>query len=337
MSRHRRSKKDKLKIIRAVGIVLAALVLCGAGLKVIDLWENRQSAPIPSAGESNQSESAVVAESSVVYGDEEYVFNKDVETFLVLGLDGNGDSVGTKQADFVLLFVIDNANKTYTPIQISRDTMVDMKVLDITGTKVIDRVKQQIALAHSYGNGKERSCRNVAESVSSLLLGMPIGHYLSVTMDAVAVYNDYLGGVEVEVLEDFTGVDDSLVKGETVTLMGNSALMYVRARQGLDDPSNENRMARQRQYLNALYEKSRAAAAENDGFEAEALSKIIGYTVSDCSLNKLQTLFEKVSAYEMKDIISLKGESRKGEQYMEFYPDEEFLEKTVIELFYLPQ
>mgnify|MGYP000585160404 FL=1 len=68
-------------------------------------------------------------------------------------------------------------------------------------------------------------------------------------MDAVPILNDLLGGVEVTVLDDFSGIDDTLIKGETVTLHGDHALTYVRERYGLEDSSNSTRMVRQRQYM----------------------------------------------------------------------------------------
>ena len=76
-------------------------------------------------------------------------------------------------------------------------------------------------------------------------------------MDAVPVFNDLVGGVEIEVLDDFTGIDDTLVKGKTVTLMDEHALHYVRTRKDLEDSSNSTRMKRQQQYINALYEKTK--------------------------------------------------------------------------------
>ncbi|MBE6678434.1 MAG: LytR family transcriptional regulator [Ruminococcaceae bacterium] len=308
---HRLSKREKRKLIRAISIVLAVSLAFVAVLKLIGWWENRQG------GE-------------VVPKSDEPKLNPYVDTLLVMGIDKYADGAGSKQADFILLFVIDDSDKSYTAVQISRDTVAEVKVLDITGNKVIDRVEKQIALAYSYGDGKKTSCLNVADSVSALFGGVAIEHYVSVSMDAVPVLNDFVGGVEVEVLDDFTGIDDSLVKGQTVTLMGDSALTYVRTRQGLADPSNENRMARQRQYLKGLYEKSVAAASENQSFAEEALSAVKDYTVSNSSV----AVFDKLLTYTQKGLIALEGESRKGEQFMEFYPDEEFLNKTVTELFY---
>ena len=87
----------------------------------------------------------------------------------------------------------------------------------------------QLALAHTYGSGEEDSCENTVLAVSNLLYGMEIDHYVSLTMDGVALLNDLVGGVPVEVLDDFSGIDDSLVQGETVTLRGRQALTYVRS------------------------------------------------------------------------------------------------------------
>ncbi len=308
------SKTEKRKLIRAVSVVLAISLALFAVLKLIGWWENRQGGELAPPNDQPK-------------------LNSYVDTLLVLGIDNSAEGDGTKQADFIMLFVIDDSEKSYTAVQISRDTMAEVKVLDITGNKVIDRAQKQIALAYSYGDGKKSSCRNVADSVSALFGDVLIDHYVSVSMDAVPVLNDFVGGVEVEVLDDFTGIDDSLVKGSTVTLTGDSALTYVRTRQGLADPSNENRMARQRQYLNGLYEKSRDAAKTNDNFAEEALAAVKEHTVSDSSV----AVFEKLLEYEPKGLITLEGENRKGEQYMEFYPDEEFMNKTVTELFYLPK
>ena len=153
-------------------------------------------------------------------------------------------------------------------------------------------------------------------------------------MDSVPTYNDLVGGVTLEVLDDFTGVDETLVKGETVTLTGEHALNYIRSRKGLDDPTNINRMARQRQYLDALYRKTLECAENDDRFIINATLEMAQYMVSDCSSDKLQTLFEKVTGYEFLGIRNIEGTSVKGEKHMEFYPNVDSMKKTIVELFY---
>lgn len=316
------------KVLMAAAVVFVIILLVATVLFVIQKWENKTSnAP---AHESVQN-------GTLVQDGREYVLKKNIETFLVLGLDkfenDNTSSYNNdKQADFLLLFVLDNDKKTYTAIEVNRDTLAKMNVLGVAGDK-IGEVTKQIALSHTYGNGKEVSCRNTANALSDLLLGVDVDHYVSFTMDAVPVINDFVGGVEVEVLDDLTSVDASLVKGEKVTLMGDTALTYVRARYGLDDPTNINRMKRQRQYIEALFEKTLALYDEGFSF-TELVVKLSDTLVSDRSTASLEKYVEKIREYEFQGIKEIEGESVEGVKNMEFYPDEKALSKLVIDVFY---
>lgn len=326
MMKHGFSKSSYIKVIVAL---VSLTLLVGSGLLILHEWEkSRSTFPEHSFGDT-----------TVVYDDKEYTLKNNVETFLVIGLDkfdgeASADSYNNdKQADFLMLFVFDNEKKQCSAIQINRDTITDVNVLGLNGNKV-DTQKKQIALAHTHGNGKDVSCRNTAESVSSVLLGMKVNHYVSATMDTVVKLNDLVGGVEVTVNDDFTGIDDTLIKGERVLLEGEHALNFVRTRQGLEDDSNSTRMLRQQEYINGLYDKFHECVENDDEFIITASLELSDHIVSDRSVTQLQTLAEKFNAYEFLGIKSIIGESVRGEQFMEFYPDEEFVKKMVIDLFY---
>lgn len=276
----------------------------------------------------------------LTYNGVDYTLREGVETLLVLGLDTYADTGldsynNNKQADFLLLLVMDTENDTFKAIHINRDTMTDVNVLGVSGDR-IDTTRQQIALAHTYGNGREVSCRNTADAVSGLLKDVPIDHYVSVAMDAVPVYNDLVGGVTLEMLDDFSSIDPAMKAGETVTLTGEQAFTYVRARQGLEDPSNTRRMARQKQYLEALYERTSQCVQEKDSFVAQAALTMSDYLVSDCSGNKLEHIMSQYAQEPLDAILSINGTSVTGDVFMEFYPDEDDLMQTVIECFYQP-
>ena len=208
--------------------------------------------------------------------------------------------------------------------------------MGIAGEK-LGIVNKQLALAHTYGNGREVSCRNTAEAVSSLLYDINIDHYVSVTMDSVPIYNDLVGGVEVTVLDDFAGIDDKLIKGETVTLVGQQALTYIRSRKGLDDATNATRMVRQRQYLDALYAKTVELKTSDESFVLNAALTMAEYMVSDCATETLSSLAQTIIDYEFTGIRTIDGDSIVGEMHMEFFPDPESLKKNVVELFYIPK
>ncbi len=321
------SKKKALLLV-----LICVVVMCSA-LLAISIWENQQDF----VGERPSEEVTGENTDSV-----EYKLNKNIETVLVMGLDKFSDEVDSssydndQQADFLMLFVLDNQNKTCKAIHINRDTMVEMDVLGVAGQKV-GTTTQQIALSHTYGNGQNVSCRNTTKAVSNLLDGIDVTHYMSVTMDAVPVFNDLVGGVTVEVLDDFTGIDDTLVKGEKVTLMGDKALTYVRNRYGLEDSTNSNRMIRQKQYIEELYRITREKTKSDENFVLTAWQELSQYAVSDCYEQDLLQIYEKISGYEYLGTVNIEGKSLVGESFMEFYPDEEKLEKLVLEMFYISE
>lgn len=324
-----KKRNDKRKLMRGLAVALLAVFLLTGAFLLLELWEKRQSI-FP----EQKTENTVYE-----YNGVEYVKNEDVESFLILGLDKfedaiNNDSYNNDQrADFLLLLVFDNSEKKFTAVHLNRDTMVNMNVLGVAGQKV-GTVNKQLALAHTYGNGKDVSCRNTADAVSELLNGVKVNHYLSITMDAVPILNDLLGGVEVTVLDDFSGIDDTLIKGETVTLHGDHALNYVRERYGLDDSSNSTRMVRQRQYMTAVYDKAMLEIENDDNFVIEASSKLADYIVSDRSVNQLQEIAKKLSQYKFTEIETLEGESVVKDGLMEFRPDADSIDKIVFDLFY---
>ena len=310
--------------LKYVAVLLVVVFLLSAALLVLELWE-KDYGRFPEQD---------IEENTITYDGKKYVFSDDIETFLVIGLDKfEGDITADsykndQQADFLMLLVYDNKNKKCTPIQINRDTMTSVNILGVAGNK-IDSDTMQIALAHTYGNGKEASCRNTANAVSGLMLGVYIDHYISVTMDSIITLNDLVGGVEVTINDDFSGIDDTLVKGETVTLMGEHAMNYVRTRYGLEDSSNENRMERQRRYISELYKKIVEKIEKDENFIVDASLKLADYIVSDRTVNQLQDFAKRFAEYETSDIITIDGENIVGERFMEFYADETSVKKIV--------
>lgn len=314
--------------LKICAVVLALIFIISAFLLVVELIDNNQ-------GYSGDTPSL---DKNLSYNGQEYVLNESLETVLVLGLDKfEEDEVDSynndKQADFLILFVIDNNNKTYKAVHLNRDAMVEMNVLGVAGDKIGTETKQ-LALSHTYGNGKEVSCRNTANAVSGMLLGAEIDHYVSFTMDSVGVYNDLLGGVSVEILDDFSSIDANMVKGQNVVLNGEQALKYVRSRHGLDDPTNNNRMKRQKQYLEAMYTKTRQKISEDNTFVSKTGLEMSKFVISDCSINKLEGYMEKLTNYELVSVLDIEGKTDISNQFVEFYPNESSVKEIVVDCFY---
>lgn len=274
----------------------------------------------------------------IEYNGQVYVINPKIETFLLIGLDTsvmaeeNGSYNNDKQADVIVMFILDKENKTCHAIHVDPNTMTEVPVLGVTGQRVGTETRQ-IAFAHTYGRGGIESARNVAVAVSQLLQ-TPVNNCISLTMDGLVALNDLVGGVTLTVDGDFSGVDDTLVGGEEVILLGEHAFNYLQSRNG---GLGLTRMNRQRQYMQALYQEIMRKISVDDRFLLNAISGLGKHTVTSLDVTSATLLFEKLSSYEFTGIDTLDGEIVLGEEYIEFIYDEEALKALVVELCYIPQ
>ena len=331
-----------VRVLKGTAAILAVVLVLLAGMLLLQRWENTQDAPVSSSGPSSavEADAPVDGREITYYNGTAYAKREDLETVLLLGVDKfEGETpegyVNNQQADFLLLLVMDKQHETCTPIQLNRDTMTEIQILGVTGEPA-GTFTGQLALAHTYGSGEEDSCENTVLAVEDLLYGVEIDHYVSMTMDGVALLNDLVGGVTLEVLDDFSGIDGTLVQGETVTLKGQQALTYVRSRGGMEDSTNLHRMERQRQYLAALQGQLSSKAQSDEGFTLEALLQLNEYLVSDCTVEQLSALGDNLAQYQVSDILTTQGEAQVGEEFMEFTVDETALQQLVLDVFYEP-
>ena len=349
-----RRKKTLIVILAVLAIViLAALAIMissrieraydaapeGAGLALSRTSAEEAHARLSEADVYDSNDSAEIA--SLYYNGQAYSYNENLSALLILGIDdpelAETDTVqNTSQADLILLAVFDPDSKTCTLIQLNRDTMCDVPMLDADGY-YIGLMNEQLALAHTYGNGLEKSCENTVYAVSRLLYGIGIDNYFALTMDAIPILNDLVGGVTVKIEDDFSAVDPTLVKGETVTLTAENVEHYVRSRMKMEeDPTNINRMKRQRTYMIGLVNALKKASARDSGFVVDAYSAIAGSLVTDCSIDELADYADRFSGYTLTEIITPEGESERGAEFMEFHVDEKALQELVVEVFYTP-
>ena len=320
------SRKDKVK---AVILVVVVLTVVSFGIFALQRWQEYQQMQTTPAEDNRK---------TVEYQGTTYVAREGIESYLFMGIDVEGPAksnksyIGGGQADVQLLLVVDRFNRTWQVLQINRDSMVEVPALGVNGTEVGTEY-QQIALAHSYGDGLEHSCENNVNAVSRMFQNQTIHGYLALNMDAISIINDQIGGVEVTLLDDFSHVDSTMVKGETITLTGNQALMYVRGRQGVGDETNLSRMARQEQYLNALYSK---LAGLSTDVAVKTFQAVDDYMVTDMNDQWLK-LMDRLEEYTKLEPLAIDGENYLDEQGSTAYElDEDSLKQVMIQLFYEP-
>ena len=325
------------KVIRAAAVLLTALSLLLAGALLRFLWGEGS---LPGGGQARTSTPQEEDEGELLYyNDTWYAPRDDLETVLVLGLDRSeqeGVSVtgSYAQSDFVLLLEIDRAAERCRAIHINRDAMVEIQDFDDYG-RPTETYTAQLALAYAHAQAYTRNDTTAAHTAMDAVSGLL--YRMKQNARGVMALNDLAGGVEVEVKDDFSAVDPTLVQGERVLLLGQHALNYVRARWYVSDSSNLARMERQREYLEALQRKLSGLAEADEGFAMSALLELSQHMTSDCTVEQLAELANTLRAFELEEYATLEGEAVLTEQnYIEFHVDEAALQRLVIQDFYKP-
>ncbi len=359
-----RINKRKFDILATTLCVILGVVILIAGAFTVMRMVGRSNMnkPVEGTGEEpmNIGEQIVVAEGEpepeegvILYKGAKYRLNEDMITILVMGIDKklieNADGSVSKpqlvdefhggQADALFLVLLDSHTRSASVVAINRNTMTDIDVFDRTGN-YLGRRTMQICLQHGYGDGAEESCLREVRTVSRLFKGIAINSYVALSMDAIPKLNDSIGGVTVEVLEDVIvpKYNVRLLKGDTVTLLGNDAYCYVCSRDTNVFDSATHRLLRQKQYIAAFGIKAKAQVLEDIRIAADLYNLVQAYTTTDIDINSFTYLASETAGYtfSMDNIYSLQGETIMGAEYEEFYADEEALEDLIIQLFYEP-
>lgn len=335
--------------ILAIIIVIAGIVLVMRVLGKGKLATVVAGTEVTDIGEQDDS----LEDNQILYDGQVYELNEDLITILVMGIDKEtvttvGGQSWTEeeaseyaggQADALFLMLLNPHDENVYVVAINRNSMVDVDVFDEAGNYEGVFTKQ-IALQHGYGDGKEESCERQVKTVSRMFHNIPINAYAAISMDAIPELNDVVGGVEVEVLDDiiYPEYDMNLHQGDTVTLYGEKAYWYVRLRNENVFNSNELRLQRQKQYLTTFAAEAKNQSTSDIRVAINLYQTVQKYMVTDIDLNSFTYLATEALNYDFdKDnMYSLQGEVVQGNNFEEFYPDDDALQELIVELFYEP-
>ena len=339
-----RKKKGPLIAVLVIFGILVLLLATAVGAYFYlnkkgeaQLKKNQSIASITSPEEATSEDDG----KTIVYNGAKYKYNEDNINILFMGVDRDMQDTGEKvigengQADVLIWAALDSKTGHLSLINISRDAMVDVNKYNVED-KYLGTDKMQLCLAYSYGDGKEKSCENTLQSVSRLMYGMPVNAYVAIDYSAIAPLNDAIGGVTVNVLEDLTQSDSALKAGETVTLHGEQAQTYVRSRNTEVLDSNNQRMERQKQYIDAFLQQAISQTRKNLTLPVTLYNDVSDYMVTNISASEVTHLATLMiqNGVSGGDILTVPGEVTQGDVYAEFNPDDKELYKLILSVFY---
>lgn len=312
-------------------LLILVIVILYSGLRILE------SAVLQSTvSAEGQTEKKTIVRDGV-----EYFPRQDITVMMVLGIDQYGPMQSSNyyrnkgSADSVMLLIFDEATEECTVLYLNRDTMLTMDVLGVRG-EYAGTTYAQLALAHTYGTGLEDSCENMKNTLMNFLPGLTVDYYVSMNMDVIPILNDAVGGVKVNVTDDFSKVNPSITIGE-LTLKGDQVIDYVRTRKDVGDQKNVTRMARQREYVNGFLYALNEREHEDVDFAVKLYDQVAPYIVTDCSVETLSKIISHYLDYTLLGAITPEGENLIEDGHYAFYADEEKLDALCVELFYRPK
>ncbi|MGX1131116.1 LCP family protein required for cell wall assembly [Streptomyces glaucescens] len=209
---------------------------------------------------------------------------RDARNILVIGSDSRsgddngryGRDSGTERSDTAILLHLAAGRRSATAVSIPRDLMVDVPDCRRPDGSRTEPMFAMFNYAFESG-GSACSIRTLEQ-----LTGIRIDHHIVVDFTGFKKMVDAVDGVRICLKEP---IHDKAAKlrlpAGTVTLNGEQALGYVRARKSLGNGSDTDRMDRQQRFLAALVNKVRG----NDVL----LNPVKLYPVLDAATSALTT------------------------------------------------
>lgn len=354
----KRDKKRKRKVVALtvlaaitglLAAAFAAFLIVGAIGKAnlrsnVIAAQKLENAPVVIERQPTEEEAAGWKEGWVKYNGQIYAYNEDILTFLIMGIDKTKDvkevAEGTNggQADALFLVVLNPHDDSLSVIGINRNTMTDVSVYDNNGS-FVNTVKAQIAVQHGFGNGVEESCEYEVNAVQHLFYEMPIHGYAAINMSAIGPLTDMVGGVDVVALEDIKSGNSTVIKeGEEVHLEGDLAFAYIHNRDTKEFGSADHRLERQKQFITTYLQKVKQKTKEDIGFPISVYQSIAPQTVTSLTVDEMTYLVSiaKDYSFDANYLYTLKGETKQGDVFEEFYVDETDLFELILKVFYEP-
>jgi LCP family protein required for cell wall assembly len=222
---------------------------------------------------------------------------EDARNILLIGSDSRsgeenaryGRDAGTERSDTVILLHLSAGRRSATAVSVPRDLMVDVPGCRRPDGSRSEPVFTMFNSAFAVG-GSACTIRTVEK-----LTDIRVDHHVVVDFDGFKDMVDAVGGVEVCLREPVDDEDAGLrLPAGRVTLDGEQALGYVRARKTLGDGSDTSRMERQQRFLGALVNK----VSGNDVL----LNPVKLYPVLDAATSSLTTDPELASLRGLYDL-----------------------------------
>lgn len=188
------------------------------------------------------------------------MLNSDIVNILIIGVDYayeredaewiSGGGKGDFHSDVMMVLAVNFKENKASLISLPRDTYAK-----IPGVGGIYKLNASI---NCGGGVDDKGFSKVCEAAEWMLGGISVDYYYAVTMPAVKMLGDAVGGVDYDVEMDFKMAGRQYYAGQQ-HLNGQGILDYFRVRKGIKESGDLNRINRQKKMLVALFAELKQA------------------------------------------------------------------------------
>lgn len=284
-------------------------------------------------------------EEIIEYNGKRYKYNENVFAMAFLGIDQeelktSDETEFVGASDAMIILTIDMNTGKASAIALPREIMTQMDTFDENG-EFRNQETHQLYLAYSYASGGEQSCQNALSAIRRVLLNVSIDKYYALDLAGIKQLNDAVGGVMVKSTLDRKEL--GIESGKVVTLKGDMAEAYVRSRSTSVVTGSLDRLDRQAQYVESFV--TQVAPAVMTDFSTIQRLYNVGSQYSQTNLT-LANLTYLASLLMSKGTTSFDTYTIDGEMtsyidkddedlaHAAFYPDEDSIIQTVLDVFY---
>lgn len=248
-----------IKIGRIVAVVLAALIFLGVGTAWgAKTWFNSKFTEVSALDEN----SADIKDAGAQAGDQNFLIaGSDTRAGATAGENvGSADDVQGARADTIMLAHIPADRQRVVMISFPRDLEISRPAcnrFDVAKNDYSAEVvpaAEKVKLNTAFAIGGPRCLTKWTQQ----LTGMKINHFVGIDFGGFKDMVDAVHGVTVQVDKPIKDSVLGMVISQTgpVTISGDQALSFVRARHVIGDPTSDyGRIKRQQEFIKALMQK----------------------------------------------------------------------------------
>jgi LCP family protein required for cell wall assembly len=290
------------KLIKIIGIVLAALVVGGVamGILLVDKMKNitpdaaftpPASVPPPLTLEPNGSEAGT------------YEYDSDIINILLLGIDTDEERQEWGwgyRTDAMMIVSINRISHKISMLSIPRDSYANVDTLDENG-EVVQTYQSKINTAFGKGgNDVKNRFKNSVSAVETFLAegGAPvlINNYIGVDMEGFGRIADSLGGIPVTLEMNVPNIGQ---KGESVVLNGEQALEFVRERSAFLT-ADIARAQNQQSFIKGMAQRVNELGAVQTA--TRLYDEFLSFVETDLNMDQILALANMFSELDMEDM-----------------------------------